>query len=129
MKAVYKSAGYNFKLKDANKKILLEPFHPPAGIVVAGGLTSYGVNNRVRRFQTDANKVLLVEYHKHVANVVGAGATDVWWEMVAPRHSGTTCLLYGDGRVANVSPNEIDPTVVGIHDTVWRPELDVKLAP
>ena len=128
-KCVFKSAGYNYKLKDEDGNIVLAPFHPHEEIVVAGGLSSYGINNRVRRFQTDANKVLLVEYHKHVADVVGADATDVWWDMVAPRHMGTACVLYGDGRVDNVMPEEIDPTIVHLHDTLWRPDLDPKLGP
>lgn len=128
-KAVNKNAGYNYKLKDENGNIICDAFHPPTELAVSGGLTSYGINNRVRRFQDDANKVLLVEYHKHVAEVVGAGAADVWWSMVAPRHSGTVCLLYGDGRVDNVVPEEIDPTIVELHDLLWRPDLDPKLTP
>jgi prepilin-type N-terminal cleavage/methylation domain-containing protein/prepilin-type processing-associated H-X9-DG protein len=127
-KAVSKSAGYNFKLKDGNGKIVHAPFHPYAEVLVAGGLSSYGINNRVTRFQTDSNKVLLVEYHKHVAHVVGADARDVWWDQVAPRHSGTVNVLYGDGRVDNLMPHEIDPSVLKIHDAFWRPDLDPTLA-
>ncbi len=124
---VGRSAGYNFKLKDESGEVILTPYHPGQEITVAGGLSSYGINNRVHRFQTDAKKVLLVEYDKHVANVVGSDATDDWWEMVAPRHMGSACVLYGDGSVANVIPDAIDPTIVRQHDTYWRPDLDPKL--
>jgi len=128
-KCVFRSAGYNFKLKDPNGNVLLAPFHPYAEIVVAGGLTSYGINNRVRRFQTDANKVLLVEYHKHVADVVGASATDIWPDQIAPRHNGMVNVLFGDGRVDTMLPEAIDPRVTSIHDNLWRPDLDPKLGP
>ncbi len=101
-----------------------------ARILVApggGSASSYGMNNRAHRFTQDSGKILLVEYGKHVANVVGADASDIWSGQVATRHAGTVNVLYGDGHVETVVPDAIDPRVLEIHDTIWRPELDRKL--
>ncbi len=125
--AVDKNAGYSFALVDESGQEILNPFHAGDEIQVAGGKTSYGINSRVHRFQRDGNKILLVEYHKHVAHVVGSGAQDLWYQQVAPRHGGAANVLYGDGRVDSVDPTDIDPTIVRVHDDVWRPYLDPKL--
>jgi len=94
---------------------------------VSGGKCSYGINNRVNAFLREGWRVLLVEYHKHVAHVVGSSAKDVWREQVAPRHAGTLNVLFGDGRVEAKQPSAIDPTVTRIHDDLWRPQRDPKL--
>jgi len=86
--------------------------------------SSYGINGRVKRFSRDSGKILLLEYNKAVADVVGAAARDVWTEQVAPRHSGTVNVLYADGHVDAVSPEAIDPRIPTVQDNVWRPSLD-----
>ncbi len=127
VKAVSRSAAFSFELRDQSGEILKDPFHPPTEIIVAGGKSSYAINGRVHAFLQDSWRVLMVEYHKHVADVVGAEATDVWAEEAAPRHAGTLNVLYGDGRVEAAQPQEIDPTVTRIHDDLWRPQRDPKL--
>ncbi len=127
VKALDKNAAFTFDLRNEEGEVLKHDFRPPDSIFAAGGKTSYGINNRVHVFMRDAWKVLLVEYHKHVAHVVGADATDVWREQAAPRHAGTLNVLFGDGRVETRPPDAIDPTVTRIHDELWRPARDPKL--
>jgi prepilin-type N-terminal cleavage/methylation domain-containing protein/prepilin-type processing-associated H-X9-DG protein len=127
IRAEDKNAGYSFSLIDESGNTLANPFHPGNEVTTTGGKTSYGINARVHRFMQDSNKILLVEYHKHIANVVGAGARDIWRDQVAPRHGGTLNVLYGDSRVESVTPDEIDPTLIQIHDDLWRPNRDPKL--
>lgn len=89
------------------------------------GMSSYGANGRLDRFTGDSHRILLVEYNKIVADVVGSGAYDVWTEQVAPRHSGTLNVLFGDGRVEARTPRSIDPRVRSIHDEFWCPTRDL----
>ena len=80
----------------------------PGGV----GMSSYGANGRLHRFTAGySHKVLLVEYNKIVASVVGTGAYDVWTEQIAPRHGGTANVLFGDGHVEARTPRSIDPRV------------------
>jgi prepilin-type N-terminal cleavage/methylation domain-containing protein/prepilin-type processing-associated H-X9-DG protein len=82
---------------------------------------SYGISNMGHRVQQHDGKVLLLEYHKAVANVVGAEATDVWQENVAPRHRGVCNVLFADGSVRSLAPDQIDPMVPAKHDAYWKP--------
>lgn len=112
------------------------PVHVPYVIgneFTAAGLLkplSYGMNNRANAFTRDAPKILMIEYKFHVAHVVGANATDLpsWPDNVAPRHFGTLNVLFHDGRVKTMRPAEIDPRITAIHDVLWRPVRDPKLA-
>ncbi|MCA9269318.1 MAG: prepilin-type N-terminal cleavage/methylation domain-containing protein [Planctomycetales bacterium] len=90
---------------------------------------SYGVNNRCAEFGAkDARKILLVEYEKSVASVVGADATDRFIEKVAARHHGQCNALFVDGSVEAFDPVEIDPANLSKHDLLWRPESSAQLA-
>jgi prepilin-type processing-associated H-X9-DG protein len=125
--SIAKHAGFTFKLVSPDDRVIFDSFVP--GLEwFAEGFGSYGMNNRAHRFLEDANKILMVEYYKQVANVVGAGALDFWPDMVQPRHLGMLNVLYADGRVQSHTPEEIDPRILEIHDTLWRPNLDPKLA-
>jgi prepilin-type N-terminal cleavage/methylation domain-containing protein/prepilin-type processing-associated H-X9-DG protein len=89
------------------------------------GQSDYGFNNRVHRFGADdARKILAVEYHNYIANVVGVNGDDIWADMVAPRHMGTLNVLYADGHVESHTPGEVDPRVQAIHDLRWLPKRD-----
>jgi prepilin-type N-terminal cleavage/methylation domain-containing protein/prepilin-type processing-associated H-X9-DG protein len=126
--AIAKYAGFTFKLKDPQGNILFSPFVPGnswwAG---AGEKASYGMNNRAQVFHQDSTKILMVEYGKLVADVVGADARDVWHQWVRPRHAGVLNALFGDGRVETMPPSAIDPTVTKLHDEYWRPTRDPRL--
>jgi prepilin-type processing-associated H-X9-DG protein len=81
------------------------------------------------RFQTDANKVLLLEYMKPVANVVGPNSVGAigFYDNVAPRHDGMLNVLYVDGRVEATTPQAVDPTDPLVHDSKWCPDIDTQL--
>lgn len=90
-----------------------------------GGIpTDYGVNARSAGFVADSQKILMLDYNKVVAEVVGPDATDFWPEDVAPRHFGTVNVLFADGRVEGMLPSNIDPTNTRLHDLYWKPFRD-----
>lgn len=88
------------------------------------GRTDYGMNNRAAAFQGDGNKILVVEYCKMVADVVGPDATDIWPDGVAPRHLGMLNVLRDDGSVGGSRVDPIDPRVRRLHDELWKPTND-----
>lgn len=88
----------------------------------------YGMNNRAHRLFRDGRKILVVEYRKAVADVVGLDAGDIWVDQVAPRHFGTLNVLYVDGHVRQHRPNVIDPEIPAVHDDLWRPSGDPEIA-
>ena len=65
---------YRHQLKGPTGDLLADPFDKGFTWEVHGVDSSYGGNSRMGRFQTDGNKVLLLEYLKPVANVVGSNA-------------------------------------------------------
>jgi prepilin-type processing-associated H-X9-DG protein len=76
----------------------------------------------------DAKLVLLVEYEKVVANVVGATANTLEWpDFVAPRHRGVMNVLFEDGHVEKKRPNDLDPRVTSTQNSLWKPERDPPL--
>jgi prepilin-type N-terminal cleavage/methylation domain-containing protein/prepilin-type processing-associated H-X9-DG protein len=86
----------------------------------------YGMNARSHRLIGDSHRILMVEYKKMVADVVGLDARDVWIDQVAPRHTGTLNVLYVDGHVETQVPRSIDPGVPDIQAECWQPTLDKK---
>lgn len=126
--AIAKYAGFTFKLVGPDDEVIFDPFVPGntwwAG---AGEKTSYGINSRVQAFVQDGNRILMVEYAKLIADVVGADAKDVWSQWVRPRHHGVLNVLFADGRVEAMLPSAIDPTVTALHDQYWRPTRDPEL--
>lgn len=125
-----KNASYTFDLKGPSGEILFEDFKPLRGGLVtgAGKLTSYACNVRAHKFKKgDSNKILLVEYHKSMADVVGPDARDVWHDEVAPRHQGTLNMLFTDGHAQTRLPQNVDPRVTDLHELYWRPSLDIKM--
>ncbi len=98
--------------------------------VVAGASASYGINGRSGGFSVlDSHKVLLLDYTKPIANVVGADASDQFSAAVAPRHGGHCNVLFIDGSVNSFDPSEIDPADLAIHDSLWKPKADRPLRP
>jgi prepilin-type N-terminal cleavage/methylation domain-containing protein/prepilin-type processing-associated H-X9-DG protein len=89
---------------------------------------SYGMNARAHRMQHDSGKVLMVDYHKRVAEVVGLNHKDLWPESVAPRHAGRCNVLFVDGHVEPRSPDEIDPGVPALNNRFWKPLGDAPIA-
>ncbi len=120
---------YRHQLVDPRGKVIADPFDKGFAWSVHGLESSYGANSRLHRFQSDANKVLALEYRKPVAHVVGSAAvgTISYSEDVAPRHRGLLNVLYGDGRVEARRPEDLDPGVSQIHDRDWCPNIDSAL--
>jgi type II secretory pathway pseudopilin PulG len=101
---------------------------PNRSCTLTGEAASYGANNRLEKLsQKDSHKVMLLDYRKSVANVVGPSATDVFAVTVAPRHRLLCNVLYNSGEVLTQVPTELDPASVAAHDTLWRPYYDPKL--
>ncbi len=125
-----KYAGYTFDLIDPHGNFAFQPFEPGAEWFAEGaGRASYGMNNRAAAFGLgDANHVLMVEYEKVVANVVGASANALEWpDFVAPRHHGLMNVLYEDGHVGKQKPDALDPRVSTSHNEYWKPQRDAPL--
>jgi prepilin-type N-terminal cleavage/methylation domain-containing protein/prepilin-type processing-associated H-X9-DG protein len=89
-----------------------------------GGHADYGMNARAFRLADESGKILLVEYNKLVADVVGPDAGDIWRDSVAPRHRGNLNVLFADGSVSKRNPQEIDPGVPALQQSLWKPRLD-----
>jgi prepilin-type N-terminal cleavage/methylation domain-containing protein/prepilin-type processing-associated H-X9-DG protein len=91
--------------------------------------TSYGINGRCQVFAGgDGGKILLLDYGKAIADVVGPDATDQFAISVAPRHGGHCNVLFVDGSVDSYDPDAIDPTNLQTHDSLWKPSWDRPLA-
>jgi len=133
---------YRFKLLDPDGM----PVHGEEWFVrnftwdITTDKASYGMNSRSSRFTGDSNKLLLVEYCKSVASVVGANAPDLtptaalmdspyWtgWGGGRARHSGSMNVLFEDSHVEAKRPMSIDPRVSWIHDAYWKPQADPPL--
>jgi prepilin-type processing-associated H-X9-DG protein len=82
------------------------------------------MNVAVSRFVSDGSKILVLDYHRKVAHVVGADFRDFWPETVAPRHNGTCNVLFVDGSTRTMIPEEMDPTDPKINNALWRPHRD-----
>jgi|GEM_PF-896588 len=137
--------GYSYKLLDPDGRVVVDkngrpcdPFHENNGhkwSFEKAEVVSYGINSKVHRFVQDGQKILLVEYCRLVADVVGNSAWDLvsvtpkmrnsphWtgWGGGRARHGGAMNVLFADGRVESMNPVAINPAVPRIHDEYWRP--------
>lgn len=112
---------------DGTTVLTVGPYDMPgaSGLCRCGvGRCDYGMNNRAAAFQGDGNKILIVEYGKMVADVVGPDAADIWPDWVAPRHFGLVNLLRYDGSVGTATEAQIDPRIRQLHDEHWKPMSD-----
>jgi prepilin-type N-terminal cleavage/methylation domain-containing protein/prepilin-type processing-associated H-X9-DG protein len=94
------------------------------GDMELGGSADYGMNNRAHRMLRDSHKILIIDYTKLVASVVGPDKYDIYWDKVAPRHNKLVNVLHVDGSVKSMSPSQIDPTITAIHNDLWKPFSD-----
>lgn len=90
-------------------------------------VSSYGVNNWATFIHpgTDSTKVLVVEYKKVVADVVGPNAQDVFTRYAAPRHRELMNVLFSDGRVERFIPDDINPSYPQKKKQYWEPLRNV----
>ncbi len=119
-----KSAGYSFGLIDPTGEEIF-PFHNSSTkVVISGVFSSYGMNNKVGRMQPhDGSRILALDYHKTIVDVVGPSAKDTanWTELVDPRHRGRVNVLFYGGHVEARLVDLVDPRVTEIHDALWKP--------
>jgi len=101
----------------------VQPLMPEAVVNVSSA--SYGVNCKSRFFAMtgDSQKLLVVEYKKAVANVVGPYASDDWATESAPRHRGMLNVLFKDGGVRDFGQFEIDPGIQQLYRQYWLPSV------
>jgi prepilin-type processing-associated H-X9-DG protein len=114
---------YHLQILDSSKNLLKDRAQAGDRVTAPGGASSsYGINGLVKQMgHADSQKILAVEYHKTVADVVGANATDSWIRMAAPRHRNMLNVLFYDGHVETRTLDEIDPRVTQIQNTYWKP--------
>jgi prepilin-type N-terminal cleavage/methylation domain-containing protein/prepilin-type processing-associated H-X9-DG protein len=91
---------------------------------VANTRADYGMNNRSIALLHDAKKILMLDYTRIVASVVGPDANGIWEDEMDPRHAGSFNVLFFDGHVEVKTPGEIDPTIPVLHDQWWKPYRD-----
>jgi prepilin-type N-terminal cleavage/methylation domain-containing protein len=91
---------------------------------VEGIPTHYGMNARSSGFISEGHKILMLDYHTPVADVVGPDANDVWSMQVAPRHFNMVNVLFAAGNVQSMTPGDIDPSNTELHDLYWSPLRD-----
>lgn len=122
-----KQASFNHDIRGPNGP-LLENCRPGDSVTIPRDRmrTSYGVNAAIAgllRVTNNANKVLLVEYEKTIADVVLPEGRDNWATQVARRHPGDVVnTLFNGGHVQPVVIDTIDPRVPSSHDRWWKPE-------
>jgi prepilin-type N-terminal cleavage/methylation domain-containing protein/prepilin-type processing-associated H-X9-DG protein len=125
IRATGKDAGYTFDLKGPTGDILVYDYKPPKEAIIPNARTSYGGNSRLHKLDVDdSGKVLLIEYSKLIADVVGPNARDNWPKHHAARHSDAINVVFMDGHSDTLNPDEIDPRVRYWHEKYWRPMND-----
>jgi prepilin-type N-terminal cleavage/methylation domain-containing protein/prepilin-type processing-associated H-X9-DG protein len=75
-----------------------------------GGPTSYGMNSQSTSAGLWPGQILLVEYRRALVDVDGKGLDDKLQDLLAPRHMGKVNVLFGDGEVRDMLPDELLPT-------------------
>ena len=100
-------------------------------------LNSFGFNSRISRLngERDGQKIFSLDYRAVTANVVGPEApVEEFVQLVAPRHTGRSNILFFDGHVESRDPRlptidalAIDPRYCWVHEKHWRPFTDIGL--
>lgn len=119
-----KNAGYSFGLRGPDGSIVARPFHPRTSRTLPrDGITSYGINNAADQFwDGDSNKIVLLEYEKNLASLVGDDANDSFDSLVADRHNGVLNVMFVDTHILTYSPREVDPRIQSQYARMWKPE-------
>ena len=89
--------------------------------------SSFGINKKATRLgRGDSAKILLLDYGKTIASVVGEEAITLgeWGDLIAPRHGGLVNVAFADGHVESRLPSAIDPRGVEINNELWRPTIE-----
>jgi prepilin-type N-terminal cleavage/methylation domain-containing protein/prepilin-type processing-associated H-X9-DG protein len=126
--ALSENSGHTYDLKGPDGLVVYPRFQPGSVAYLPYWRTSYGGNNRMQKLnRDDSGKVLLLDYNKILADVVGPDARDNWPRHHAPRHTEAINVLFMDGHAETRDPGEIDPRIRPIHEKLWRPTDDAKM--
>jgi prepilin-type processing-associated H-X9-DG protein len=82
-----------------------------------GGATSYAMNNQVTTQGAWPGQILVLEYHRGLADFDGRGCDDKFETQIAPRHRGYVNVLFCDGEVRSMTPRELEPKA---HPNLWE---------
>jgi prepilin-type N-terminal cleavage/methylation domain-containing protein/prepilin-type processing-associated H-X9-DG protein len=127
--ALSENSGHTYDLKGPDGMVVFKNFRPGKTALMPYWKTSYGGNNRMQKLNhDDSNKVLLLDYNKILADVIGRNARDNWLKHPAARHGDALNVLFMDGHTESRNPTEIDPRIPAWHEKYWRPTADEKMA-
>jgi len=125
---VSKDAGYTFDLLGPDGTVLSSNFRPGSSAATFPNKpSSYGMTNKSDRLRrSDSNRILAIEYKTPNANVAGPSASGLpsWTTNVAARHKNTLNVLFFGGHVETRAPDEIDPRITALQNTLWRPYVE-----
>ncbi len=84
--------------------------------------TSYGMSLYANEFPANlTRKILALDYGQEVVNVGSSKMTD--WDLYrAPRHMEESNVLFADGAVQSMDPDEIDPDFPDNEAKYWAPD-------
>ncbi len=86
------------------------------------GELSYGMNSYSRALLSSTQRILAIDYEHEVVDTGMAITPNEGWDVLkAPRHAGETNVLWMDGHVNTMSPDEIDPEDPVNNETYWAP--------
>ncbi len=88
-------------------------------------LTHFGMNSQAARFKVGTQKILLLDYADLICDTGSNMGVDLGYDIyIRPRHRGLVNVLFGDGSVRTMDPEEIDPMNVGdAPDRYWNPDI------
>jgi prepilin-type N-terminal cleavage/methylation domain-containing protein/prepilin-type processing-associated H-X9-DG protein len=86
------------------------------------GNVSYGMTSQANRKGFITRKILAFDFRTAVAHPNMSDPGDEWAEFQAPRHLGKTNVVFADGSVESMFPDELDPGDENIRKTFWEPD-------
>jgi len=99
--------------------------------VETGSGGSYGMNSRAGRMaEQDNGRIVLLDYKIPEAKVVGQSIgqlNESWPADHAARHFQQLNIAFGDGHVAAMSPDAIDPRYCELYVKFWQPARDSQI--
>jgi len=78
------------------------------GATEGAGTNSYGVHVCIDRFMQESHKIVLTDSDEDILHYQG-GSQELWDESIAPRHAGHLNVLFYDGHVKKMRPDDINP--------------------
>jgi prepilin-type processing-associated H-X9-DG protein len=85
-------------------------------LTVPGGLASYGMNNQVQKAPR-AGQIMMADYNRTIIDFDGKLTDDNPGESLAPRHNGRVNVMYCDGAITSMSPDDLQAD-----SPEWKPQ-------